>query len=85
VDAETDQPLDVIAVMNRRLIGPGLVPLWPTGWRGADETVTDAKGRFTLRRLFFARVYGTVVPEPEIGLLKGWVRRLAAPGLRARR
>jgi hypothetical protein len=47
VDAETGQPLEgvaVIRVWNRRLIGHGLVPLWPTGWVTADETVTDREG-----------------------------------------
>lgn len=79
VDAETGQPLEgvaVIAVWNRRLIGRGLVPVWPTGWVGADETVTDAQGRLALPRRLFAPALVTHVPEPELGLFKagygGW-------------
>ena len=79
VDAETGEPLAgvaVIGVWNRRLIGHGLVPLWPTGWVGADEATTDAAGRFTLPRRFFAPALVTHVPEPELSLFKagygGW-------------
>jgi hypothetical protein len=79
VDAETGEPLEgvaVIGVWQRRLVGHGLVPLWPTGLVGADETVTDGQGRFTLPRRFFAPALGTHVPEPELGLFKagygGW-------------
>ena len=80
VDAETGQPLEgvaVIGVWHRRLMGHGLVPLWPTGWVGADETATDAAGRFTLPApVLRARRIVTHVPEPELGLFKagygGW-------------
>ena len=88
VDAETGQPLEgvaVIAVWNRRLIGHGLVPVWPTGWVGADETVTDAEGRFALPRRYFAPALVTHVPEPELGLFKagygGWRFRDPATSL----
>jgi sugar lactone lactonase YvrE len=79
VDAETGEPLEgvaVIAVWHRRLVGHGLVPLWPTGLVAADETVTDADGRFTLPPRFFAPALVTHVPEPDLGLFKaghgGW-------------
>jgi hypothetical protein len=43
---------------------------------GADETVTDAEGRFALPCRFFAPALVTHVPEPELGLFKagygGW-------------
>ena len=88
VDADTGQPLEgvaVIAVWHRRLMGHGLVPVWPTGLVGADETVTDAQGRFTLPRRLFAPALVTHVPEPELGLFKagygGWRFRDPAASL----
>jgi sugar lactone lactonase YvrE len=88
VDAETGQPLEgvaVIAVWHRRLVGHGLIPVWPTGLVGADETVTDAQGRFTLPRRLFAPALVTHVPEPELGLFKagygGWRFRYPSASL----
>ena len=78
-----------VTVWNRRLIGHGLVPLWATGWVGADETGTHAAGRFTLPRWFFAPALVTHVPEPQLGLFKtgpggwwlqGWEAPLTKPG-----
>ena len=61
------------------------------GQVGADETRTDAKGRFTLPRRVFAPVLGRhPVPEPELGLFTagygGWRFRdprasLTTPGV----
>jgi hypothetical protein len=80
VDAETGQPLDdvaVIAVWYRRVGGHGLVfPVWPTGFVGAAEAVTDAEGRFTIPFRVFAPALVTYVAEPELGLFAagygGW-------------
>jgi sugar lactone lactonase YvrE len=80
VDAETGQPLEgvaVIAVWYRRVGGHGWVfPVWPTGFVGAVEAVTDAEGRFTIPFRLFAPALVTYVAEPELGLFAagygGW-------------
>jgi hypothetical protein len=91
VDAETGQPLEgvaVIGVWQRRFLDRRLVPLSPTSPVSADETVTDADGRFTLPpRMFWRTVAGPVrEPEPELALFKagygGWRRQRPGTPLR---